>query len=79
MVEIRPRSSTPLGLEQGVRAGDLAAELGEELVADRGVPLGLLGVVADDEPVGRHPVFHSRLDLLDPQVASYCGVAAGPG
>ena len=59
LVEIRPRSSARLVAESRSDAGDQLAELGEQLVADGGVAVGLLGVVADDEPVVHRSVDRS--------------------
>src|SRR6185437_10080220 len=41
----------PLVLTEGVGAVDELLELGDHPGADRGVPLGSLGIVADDEPL----------------------------
>jgi hypothetical protein len=55
------------------------------VVADGGVPLGLLGVVADDKPLRPHAVVAvtdpagGDGDLLDPHVPGDGAVSASPG
>src|SRR6266511_808059 len=61
----------PLGRAELVGAGDRLGELGQQPGADGGVAVGLLGVVADDEPV-----VLGDADLLDPQVVGHLLVAA---
>jgi hypothetical protein len=69
----------------GVRAGDEAAQVGDQVVPDDCVPFGLFWVVTDDEPLGSGAVVAVALpagcdvDLFDPQVARDALVPAGPG
>jgi hypothetical protein len=56
-----------LGLRQRVGAGDQLLELGQQPGADGGVAVGLVGVVADDEPL-----VVGDADFLDAQVSATC-------
>ena len=75
IVEIFPRSSARLVAVSLSDAGDQFLELGDQLGADRGVAVGGVGVVADDEPVGRV----GDPDFLDLHVPGDVLVAALPG
>ena len=68
-----PAQLPALHHRQAVGSGDQLLELGDQLLADVGVALRGVGVVADHEPLGvRH------LHFLDPHVVGDVGVAALP-
>ena len=66
--------AAPVG--PAVRAGDQRLEIGDELGADSGVSLNLLGVVADHETLGAGALVTVALaawcdsDVLDAQVSA---------
>jgi hypothetical protein len=64
-----PAQLGPFGRGEGVRSGEELGQVSDQAVADLPVAVGLLGVVADDEPVGEHRLAGPGADLLDPQVA----------
>ena len=66
-----PAQLGALGRAQLVAAGDQLLQLGQQPLADGGVAVGLLGVVADDEPL-----LLGDADLLDAQVVGHLLVAA---
>jgi len=75
--------ATPIG--PAIGADDRALEVRDEPVADRGVPVGLFGVVADHEPLCPGTVVAVAMtaggdrDFLDAQVAGHGAVAARSG
>src|SRR5512135_2811394 len=75
-----PHQLVPLALRPGIRALDQVLQVGGQPLADQPVPLGLLGVVADGEPLGSFAgILAGHPDLLDPQVPGDLVVAALPG
>ena len=64
----------PLGGGELAGVLDHLVELGEHALADLGIALGGLGVVADHEPFRV-----ADLDFLDPQILRHVLVAALPG
>ena len=68
-----PAQLGPLGRRQLVGAGDRLGQRGQQPLAHRSVAVGLLGVVADNEPL-----VVADLDFLDAQVVGDLLVAALP-
>ena len=75
-----PTSSSRRRSVQASEPSMRPSQVGDELVADQLVALGLLGVVADHEPFRPRPaVPGGHPDFLDPQVLGDGAVAALPG
>jgi len=72
-----PVELVAFGGRQGVGVSDRVLDLGEQLLADLLIALGLLGVVADHESVAHRAVVDDH--LLDAQVAGDGVVAALAG